>query len=173
MQTYKQGDFCNLCGIFSIVNSVVHLCNPKPPKPKHLFNALIKSSRDVTSISTQGSYVRDMRGWLNKTVEWAKECEVGEIKWNLPFWKVKHAEPSEWTSDLAHHLVGNSCAIIGITYPYNHWTVIHSITEEDIFFLDSNQLTQIKRQDIYFKKPKQSGNHLVVCQHQVFLLKGL
>ncbi len=169
MKPYFQGALDGLCAIYSIVNAARIIGGIHEEESKALFKQIIihlEKTSDLSQVLTEGIGLSKIGGILRDI--------VGDtIKHrNMPFKHQPRIPLDEFWIAMTEFLnQGKKRAIlIGLGgTAWDHWTVVHSITERQIRFFDSHKLRRLDRNRCTTTRGTSSRPHVLCPTHTYFL----
>ena len=153
----QQGQLDNLCGVYSVVNVVAFLYKDKPHfKRRALMNALLKAYAEwgpLEDMVTAGLDTWEMDMLLNLVMERGYFHQKYPITISKPFLKDRNLNVQEVLIRIRRY-VGRSnsktvrVVLIGTTI---HWSVIHAVDAQFVYFFDSTGDQQARLSAFTFK----------------------
>ncbi|RPH72423.1 hypothetical protein EHM76_05860 [bacterium] len=170
MKPYIQGALDGLCAIYSIVNASRIISDLGDEESKALFKEILvyleEGKEDIRKVLTEGIGLITLGGILRNV---AKE----KIKYReMPF--KHHPETSLyefWNEMMSFLNSGEKRAIlIGIGgHMWDHWSIVHAITDKQIYFFDSYKLKILPRSRCSTIHATAARPHLLCPTHTYFL----
>ena len=164
---YLQGALDSLCAVYSIVNSAKIVSNISEDESHELFNKILlylkekdelaKALIEGISIGLIGGILRDVASDKipNRYMPFKNKTITFDIFW------------SELTEFLGYT---NRAVLMAINGNYwDHWSVIHCISDKQLLFFDSLKLKNILRSRCTISKPTKARPHLLCPHHTYFL----
>jgi len=137
-----QGSLDQLCGLYSVINAI-QLCagpwaNIRQAQRQDLFQYLVRTlnNQDVLADTMiNGSSNKRLSILLLAAQAWlARELDI-HLASAKPFHRNRKASKGQVWAALGNHLSDrDSAAIIRITEPFDHWTVIASVRKRYAYF---------------------------------------
>jgi hypothetical protein len=169
MKPYLQGALDGLCAIYSIINATKIVAGTNGTEDKDLFLEIItylEETQDLSRVLIEGIGLKAIGGILRDVV--GKRIRHR----NMPY-KHRPETPLDefWSAMMAFLDEGDHRAIlIGLGGPvWDHWSIIHSITERQIRFFDSHRLKQLNRTRCTTTRSTASRPHVLCPTHTYFL----
>lgn len=162
---YFQGSLDSLCAVYGIVNAVRIIRNISEEEAQKLFDQIIlyleKNNQLITALTkgitlgTLGSILKD----------------ISTIERIMPFKHSPNTTLDEfWSETMSFMSVENRAVLIAINgKAWDHWSVIHTITDHKIVFFDSRKLIRFNRNRCTTIKPTKTRPHLLCTTHAYFL----
>lgn len=168
MKPYQQGGLDCLCGIYCIVNAVKIVCGTSDEAA--IFNKIIyflEEKKLLAKALTVGIGQPD----IGKIFEEVINKEEKRVIRSMPFRKKAGLSLGEMWSEMMDFLSSsNRVILIGIGGKYEHWSLIESITENQIRLHDSSGLKIFRKNHIYNDSDNPSGKtHFISPTHTYFL----
>jgi hypothetical protein len=169
MKPYYQGALDGLCAIYSIVNATRIVAGIHDEEARLLFRRILvhlEQSKDLSAVLTQGIGLTTIGGILKDVV--GKQIQHRHI----PFKHRPDTPLDEFWSAMANFLdEGPQRAIlIGLGGPmWDHWSIIHSISDRQIRFFDSHKLRQLNRNRCTTTRSTSVRPHVLHPTHTYFL----
>jgi len=151
MEPYSQGDLDRLCSLYAVINAVRLITEEcevnRIDQSQKLFNFLLSILEDkglLGVVLTKGAaqpllstLLREARAWLIH--------ELGiRMSYTKPFHRFPNTPAKAVRTTIADHLLSKrATAIVRLTFPYDHWTVIAASQERLFALSDSNGLPHI------------------------------
>lgn len=169
MRPYMQGALDGLCAIYSIVNAARIISDIGEERSKDLFKQILvflENSEDLSRVLTEGiglttvgSILRDV---ANETIP----------ERNMPFKHRPETSLDEFWSEMMAFLDGGSkrAILIGLGgRSWDHWSIVHAISDRQIYFFDSYKLKSLKRSRCTTIRPTTARPHVLCPTHTYFL----
>ncbi|MCU0559114.1 MAG: hypothetical protein MUD16_02845 [Desulfobacterales bacterium] len=166
---YLQGALDGLCAIYSIVNAARIISDIGEEESKCLFRRILvylEASEDLSRVLAEGI-------GLNTVGSILRDVANGRIPdRNMPF---KHRPDTSldefWAGMMAFLDSGSKRAVlIGVGgRMWDHWSIVHAISEKQIYFFDSHKLKSLKRSRCTTVRPTAARPHLLCPTHTYFL----
>jgi hypothetical protein len=169
MKPYLQGALDGLCAIYSIVNAARIIADIDEEESRELFGRILAYLEKTTNLSrvlaggidlnTIGSILRDV---VNDRIP----------NRGMPF---KHRPDTcldEFWSEMISFLDGSCKRVILIGLGgrmWDHWSIVHAISERQIYFFDSYKLKCLKRSRCTTVRSTASRPHVLQPTHTYFL----
>jgi len=169
MRPYLQGALDGLCAIYSIVNAARIISDIGEEESKNLFKqilAYLESSADLGRVLTGGIGLNTVGGIL-------RDVTNGRIHdRNMPFKHRPDTTLDEFWSEMMSFLDGGSkrAVLIGVGgRMWDHWSIVHAISDRQVYFFDSHKLKSLKRSRCTTVRPTAARPHLLCPTHTYFL----
>lgn len=169
MRPYLQGALDGLCAIYSIVNAARIISDIGEEESKSLFKRILfylensqALSRVLTvgiGLNTVGSILRDV-------------ADVRIPDRNMPFKHRPETSLDEFWSEMMSFLDGGNkrAILIGLGgLMWDHWSIVHAISDRQIYFFDSHKLKSLKRSRCTTIRSTSARPHLLCPTHTYFL----
>ena len=169
MRPYLQGALDGLCAIYSIVNATRIVAGIDESEARELFHRIIAyldRTRNLSNVLISGIGLVTIGGILRNVV--GRRIPTR----SMPF---KHdpevSLDAFWTEILKFLTEGNRRAVlIGLGGPvWDHWSVVHSITDRQIRFFDSHRLKRLNRTRCTTTRSTTARPHVLCPTHTYFL----
>lgn len=169
MKPYLQGALDGLCAVYSIVNATRIIADIDEEEAKELFKKILiylEKSDDLSRILTEGIGLNTIGGILRDVVN----ARIRN-RWML----FKHSPETsldEFWYKMMHFLDGElkRAILICISGPmWDHWSIVHSISEKQIYFFDSHKLKRLNRSRCTTTRSTVSRPHVLCPTHTYFL----
>jgi hypothetical protein len=166
---YRQGELDGLCGVYALVNAVDYLCGPlSKRKAKKLFSQILTHLESKAPLATRcssGISINEIGGILKYVI-----CEEYPIRRYKPF----HLKPSishaAYIQTLERFLQQPNTIVFLILYGrFNHWTLIHHITDKTLVTYDSSEIHYVLRSSCSMIDDKVQKLHWLIPTHTYFL----
>ena len=169
MKPYLQGALDGLCAVYSIVNATRIIAEIDEEEAKKLFRRILvylERTNDLSLILTEGVVLNTIGGILRDVVN-----HRIRNRW-MPF---KHS--SETSLDEFWHAMMSfldeaprRAVLICISGPmWDHWSIVHSITDKQIYFFDSYKRKRLNRGRCTTTRSISSRPHVLCPTHIYFL----
>ena len=137
---YQQGDLDGLCGVYALVNAVDYLCGPLSKKSaRRLFHQILTHLEDkgpLASRCIEGIMINDIASILKTVI-----CPHYPIRRYKPFHRYPRVNQHHYLKTLREFLAQpNTIVLIAIECQYNHWTLVHHMTDKTMQTWDSSDL---------------------------------
>lgn len=146
---WQQGHFDGLCGIYSLLNSMMYL------HPGHfneddcqgLFAHLIQTANKITpNVVCDGLDFEPLCDVAEALPAFLKTHHKSKVTMFRPFVNEEMGSIEEFFDDLAFFtLAPQACVIIGLGQPWDHWTVVTKVTKKSVRFYDSYGIKRFDR----------------------------
>jgi hypothetical protein len=151
-----QGELDGLCGLYSIINSLIsglYSLQIAGHRPKHrsrplgereieaLFLLLITRLNRKHGISPVlvGIHALELARLLRHSTAWLSAKRDLQLTFVRPFYRRRRVTIGQVCQTLSNHLAGvGTAAIIGLEWPWRHWTVVTGVTATRLPLLDSS-----------------------------------
>lgn len=169
MRPYIQGALDGLCAIYSIVNAARIISDIGEEESKHLFKQILvylENSEDLRRVLTEGIGLATVGSIL-------RDVANGRIhERNMPFKHRPETTLDELWSEMMSFLngAGKRAILIGLGgRMWDHWSIVHAITDRQIFFFDSYKLKTLMRSRCTTIRTTAARPHLLCPTHTYFL----
>lgn len=169
MRPYLQGALDGLCAIYSIVNAARIISDIGEEESKNLFKQILvhlESSADLGRVLTEGIGLNTLGGIL-------RDVANGRIRErNMPFKHRPDTSLDEFWSEMISFLDGGTkrAILIGVGgRMWDHWSIVHAISDRQVYFFDSHKLKSLKRSRCTTVRPTAARPHLLCPTHTYFL----
>jgi hypothetical protein len=151
-----QGELDGLCGLYSIINSLIwglyslQIAGHRPRQQSRalgereieaLFLLLITrlNRRHGISPVVAGIYSLELARLLRHSATWLSAKRDLQLTFVRPFYRRRRVTMGQACQALSNHLAGvGTAAIIGLEWPWRHWTVVIGVTATRLALLDSS-----------------------------------
>jgi hypothetical protein len=151
-----QGELDGLCGLYSIINSLIwglyslQIAGHRPRRRSRplcereietLFLSLITRLNRKHGIRSvvAGIHALELARLLRHSATWLSTERDLRVTFIRPFYRRRRATIGQVCQVLSNHLAGpGSAAIIGLEWPWRHWTVVIGVTATRLALLDSS-----------------------------------
>ena len=169
MRPYLQGALDGLCAIYSIVNAARIISDAGEEESKRLFKEILiylESREDLGRVLTEGI-------GLNTVGSILRDVAPSIIhERNMPFKHRPETSLDEFWSEMMSFLNdgGRRAVLIGLGgRMWDHWSIVHAISDRQIYFFDSYKLKSLKRSRCTTIRPTAARPHLLCPTHTYFL----
>lgn len=169
MRPYLQGALDGLCAIYSIVNAARIISDIGEEESKNLFKQILdylEKSADLGRVLSEGI-------GLNTVGSILRDVANGRIpERNMPFKHRPETCLDEFWSEMMAFLDGGSkrAILIGVGgRMWDHWSIVHAISDRQVYFFDSHKLKSLKRSRCTTVRPTSLRPHLL-CPTHTYLL---
>ena len=166
---YLQGALDGLCAIYSIVNAARIISDIGEEESKNLFKQILdylENSSDLGRVLTEGI-------GLNTVGSILRDVANGRIpERNMPFKHRPDTSLDEFWSEMMAFLDGGSkrAILIGVGgRMWDHWSIVHAISDRQVYFFDSHKLKSLNRSRCTTVRPTALRPHLLCPTHTYFL----
>jgi hypothetical protein len=169
MKPYIQGALDGLCAIYSIVNAARIINRIPDEEARDLFQEILvylEENHHLRRILTEGIGLNTIGGVLRDVVG----DRIGNR--NMPFKHHPETSLDEFWSAMMQFLEDGErrAILIGIGGPYwDHWSIVHAITDRQIHFFDSHKLKRLNRNRCTTTRSTSSRPHVLCPTHTYFL----
>jgi hypothetical protein len=169
MKPYLQGALDGLCAIYSIVNAVRIISDIDDEESKELFQRILnylEKTKDLSRVLTEGIGLTTIGGILRDIVN----DKITQRA--MPFKHRPDTSLDEFWSEMMYFLDGGCkrAILIGLGGPiWDHWSIVHSISDRQIYFFDSNKLKRLNRSRCTTTRSISSRPHMLCPTHTYFL----
>ncbi|MGE5235015.1 MAG: hypothetical protein ACM3O7_01550 [Acidobacteriota bacterium] len=171
MLPFNQGALDSLCGIYSVVNAD-RILNMTPKEgSKELFSEIIhflSRKRWLSSILTEGMMLKHVSAILEQVM--GSRIPLQE----MPFRGVATPDLDAFWAALSTFLDGQNRRVVLLATNglYDHWTVIQSLTDNQINLFDSYRLRKLPRAYCTTSGVKGRRQHHLLPAQTFFLSAG-
>ena len=170
MKPYVQGALDGLCAIYSIVNASRIISDLDDAESKSLFKNILlyleHNDEDIRKILTEGIGLTTLGGILrNVTPDKIKDRA-------MPFKHHPEASLDEFWNEMMSFLTSGEkrAILIGLGgHLWDHWSIVHAITNRQIYFFDSYKLKALLRSRCSTTHATAARPHLLCPTHTYFL----
>jgi hypothetical protein len=169
MRPYLQGALDGLCAIYSIVNAARIISDIGEEESKDLFKQILdylENSADLGRVLTEGIGLNTVGGILRDVAD-------GRIHdRNMPFKHRPDTSLDEFWSEMMLFLDSGSkrAILVGVGGRlWDHWSIVHAISDRQVYFFDSHKLKSLKRIRCTTVRPTAARPHLLCPTHTYFL----
>ncbi len=169
LRPYLQGALDGLCAIYSIVNAARIISDIREEESKELFKqslVYLEESGELGRVLTEGI-------GLNTVGSILRDVANGRIhERNMPFKHRPDTSLDEFWSEMMSFLDGGSqrAILVGVGgRMWDHWSIVHAISDRQVYFFDSHKLKSLKRSRCTTLRPTASRPHLLCPTHTYFL----
>ena len=169
IKPYIQGALDGLCAIYSVVNAARIISDIGEEESKNLFSQILvylEDSEDLSRVLTQGIGLTTIGSIL-------RDVANGNIHdRNMPFKHRPETSLDEFWSEMISFLDGGSkrAILIGLGgRMWDHWSIVHEISDRQIYFFDSYKLKSLNRSRCTTTRPTTARPHLLCPTHTYFL----
>lgn len=166
---YLQGALDGLCAIYSIVNAARIIADIGEEESKSLFRQILvylEYSEDLSRVLAEGIGLNTVGGIL-------RDVANGRIPdRNMPFKHRPDTSLDEFWAEMVGFLDGGGkrAVLIGVGgRMWDHWSIVHAISDRQIYFFDSHKLKSLKRSRCTTVRPTTARPHLLCPTHSYFL----
>ena len=169
MKPFLQGALDGLCAVYSIVNAARIIADIDEEEAKELFKKILiylEKSDDLSRILTEGIGLNTIGGILRDVVNARIRSRL------MPFKHSPETSLDEFWYKMMDFLDGEPkrAVLICISGPmWDHWSIVHSISEKQIYFFDSHKLKRLNRSRCTTTRSKASRPHVLCPTHTYFL----
>ncbi len=169
MRPYLQGALDGLCAIYSIVNAARIISDITEEESRRLFNQILvylEDREDLSRALTEGI-------GLNTVGSILRDVANGRIPdRNMPFKHRPETSLDDFWSEMISFLEkgGKKAILIGVGGRlWDHWSIVHAISDRQVYFFDSHKLKSLKRSRCTTIRPTAARPHLLCPTHTYFL----
>lgn len=170
MRPYIQGALDGLCAVYSIVNASRIISDIGDEESKSLFKDILsfleENEEDIRRVLTEGIGLTTV-GSILRNVAKDKITERA-----MPFKHRPDASLDEFWKEMMSFLNSgsNRAILIGLGgHMWDHWSIVHAITDRQIYFFDSHKLKALPRSRCSTTTATTSRPHLLCPTHTYFL----
>jgi hypothetical protein len=169
MKPYVQGALDGLCAVYSIVNAARIISDIDENQARELFTrilAYLEKTRDLSRLLTEGIGLLTVGGILRDVTS----DMIGYR--SMPF---KHQPDTSldelWLEAMSFLNGGGKKAVLMcLSGPlWDHWSIVHAITEKQLYFFDSHKLKRLNRSRCTTKHSTAARPHVLCPTHTYFL----
>ena len=160
-----QGALDGLCAVYSIVNAVRIIADIDDEQARELFKRILvylERSKDLSRILTEGIGLTTIGGILQDVVNDSIRRR------RMPFKHHPKTTLDEFWAAMMDFLEAGSrrAILIGLGGPlWDHWSIVHSITDKQIYFFDSHRLKRLNRSRCTTTRSTSSRPHVLSPTH--------
>lgn len=167
---YLQGALDSLCAVYAIVNSAKIIAETTEEDDHKLFNDILAylQDKDLLAKSLTEGITLGLLGSILKDVASQKITDR-----HMPFKYRPTITLDNFWSEITYFLQEKNRAVLMAIngYGWDHWSVVSSITDNQIFFFDSRKLRTFLRSRCTTIKATKNRPHLLCPTHTYFLSK--
>jgi hypothetical protein len=170
MKPYLQGALDGLCAVYSIVNAARIIADIDEEESRELFKNILlylEKTSDLSRILTDGIGLNTIGGILRDVVN-----DRIRHRW-MPFKHSPESSLDEFWCKMLEFLDGSSskrAILICLSGPmWDHWSIVHSISEKQIYFFDSHKLKRLNRSRCTTNRSTVARPHVLCPTHTYFL----
>jgi hypothetical protein len=172
MKAWQQGYLDGLCAIYAILNATRCLFPNRATEDvlTAMWRAIIEGlGPEIGPILLDGTSRDQVSDLIRRANAFVRSEALGEIHAYQPFRTRKVSDLQHYWDDMAAYLAPRRrVAIIGLGRPWEHWTVITSVSAGAVNFHDSYGIRVFPRSRFVIGKPK--GAEIALDYHQTFLI---
>jgi hypothetical protein len=172
VKAWQQGYLDGLCAVYAILNATRCLFPTRASEEvlTRMWRAIIEGlGTQIGPILLDGTSRDQVSDLIRRANAFVRSEALGEIHAYQPFRNRSVADLGEYWDDMAAYLgPKRRVAIIGLGKPWEHWTVITSVTPRAVNFHDSYGIRVFPRSRFVVGKPK--GSEIALDYHQTFLI---
>ncbi len=169
MRPYLQGALDGLCAIYSVVNAARIIADIGEEESKNLFKRILfylENNEDLSRVLVEGIGLNTVGGIL-------RDVANGRIhERNMPFKHRPDTSLDEFWTEMMSFLDGGCkrAILIGVGgRMWDHWSIVHAISDRQVYFFDSHKLKSLKRSRCTTVRPTAGRPHLLCPTHTYFL----
>lgn len=172
-----QGNLDGLCGVYSVVNSSIHLSRRRLTEDqiKNLFRKLCSQLAQEGRLDDalfDGMTVRTLGRLIDASSAYLKEEGCGDLRRKMAFKSAPDGLAQFWDAVAAHiGDYGAGSVILGMGGKHDHWTCIGEISENRISLIDSDGIHHLSRKNCTIADERK-GRHHVLWPTQTFFLNA-
>jgi hypothetical protein len=169
IKPYLQGALDGLCAIYSIVNAARIISDIDEEDSKEMFRqilAYLERTRDLSRVLSEGIGLNAIGSILRDVVNHHIPSR------GMPFKHRPETSLDEFWSEMMAFLDGNTKAAILIGLGgrmWDHWSIVHAISDRQIYFFDSYKLKNLKRCRCTTTRSTAARPHMLCPTHTYFL----
>lgn len=169
MEPFLQGSLDGLCAVYSIVNAARIISDIREEEAKELFKKILvylEKTHDLSRVLTEGIVLNTIGGILRDVVNSRIPNRL------MPFKHSPDTSLDEFWDAMMHFLDGGikRAILICISGPkWDHWSIVHSISERQIYFFDSHKLKRLNRSRCTTTRSTAARPHVLCPTHTYFL----
>ena len=175
VKAFQQGYLDGLCAVYAMLNATRCLFPNRATEDvlTRMWRALIEGlGAEVGSILLDGTSRDQVSDLIRRANVFTRGEAIGEIHAYQPFRTRSVAGLQDYWDEMAGYLgPTRRVAIIGLGKPWEHWTVIRSVSAGAVNFHDSYGIRVFPRSRFVIGKP--TGSQIALDYHQTFLLDRL
>lgn len=168
MEPYEQGGLDSLCGVYSIINATRKVIQINRDQASGLFEDImgfLDEKRRLRRVMIEGISLHDISKILNNIIKAKYSIESKAPFWHFP----DTALDLFWNEMMNHCGEENTSILIGIGGVYEHWTVVESVSYDQIRLFDSDKIRRFNRNRCTTQKTTQKRMHRLYPTHTYFL----
>ena len=167
MEPFYQGALDSLCGVYSIVNAVRKVTKNIDSQDKFAeIITYLDSKKDLCNIIIHEGVSRQiLSGIFNEVIG-------DKVKVHSPFWKKPDTDLETFWNEMINFLDNEDKHAILICLGgriWDHWSVVDSITNNQIRFFDSDSLKRLNRNRCTTQKETKARPHILLPTHTYFI----
>jgi hypothetical protein len=169
LKPYLQGALDGLCAVYSVVNATRIISGIDEKEARDLFKRILiylEKNEDLSRLLTEGIGLATIGGILRDVVG------DGIGNRSMPFKHFPNTSLDEFWMEMLSFLGGGPKRAVLICLSglmWDHWSIVHSISEKQIFFFDSHRLKRLNRSRCTTKQGTTSRPHVLCPTHTYFL----
>ena len=168
MEPYEQGALDSLCGVYSIINATRRVIKINGDQASELFGEIIgflDKKWGLKRVMLEGISLHDISQILNDIIN-----SKYPIESKAPFWHLPDTTLDTFWKDMMNYYVeANTSILIGVGGVYDHWTVVESISNNQIRLFDSYKIKRLDRRKCTTQKSTSKRMHQLYPTHTYFL----
>ena len=169
MQPFKQGDLDGFCGVYSVINAVHYICGPLSLKCRsRLFRLFLEYLEPRHSLLERadgdGVLLNELSGMLNIALKYHPISRQKRFhkQPDIPF-------EDYWTQCQEFLTEPNSIILICLEGMHSHWTLVHKMTDSQMYLFDSSNLKQIHKRHCQMSLDEEDKPHYFYATHTYFI----
>jgi hypothetical protein len=168
MEPYEQGALDGLCGIYSIINATRKVVKINSAQSQELFNNIMEFLDEkwgLKRVMIDGISLHDISQVLNTIIK-----PQYPIESYAPFWHFTDTSLDVFWNEMMIFTKANNAILIGIGgMVYDHWTVVESISNDQIKLFDSYKLKRFDRRRCTTQEATSKRKHQLYPTKTYFL----
>jgi len=165
---FEQGKLDSLCGLYGIVNAERKINNSTTHQSQFLFNRMIQyleKKKVLSAMLVNGMLLKHIKPILNNVVGERVPYQ------RMPFAGMPNPDLTTfWNTTTDFLSEGDKRAVlVCFSGYYEHWTVIHDITDRQIQLFDSNSWRFINRSNCTTTTSTTRRRHQILAAQTYFL----
>jgi len=136
-----QGHIDGMCAVYSVLNARKLLFDHSEKLDTQLFRSLCEAIPDLfPNIVYDGTEVAGISRLLDAAKAWTNHMHKRELIWSQPTHRKRFATIDDYfafvRSTLDPHDGNRKAAIVGLGKPWDHWTVLRTVSGRRAFFFE-------------------------------------
>lgn len=171
-----QGSLDGLCGVYSVVNSVIHIA-PRPlgrEDVQDLFRTLCRALAEEGRLEdalVDGMTIRVLCRLIDRASELVENQKGFALQRRMAFATDPDGGLNEFWQRLTQHLeeTGPGSVLLGLGGKHDHWTCVDRISETRIDLIDSDDLRWLNRKSCTVANQRGARKHVLWPTQTVLL----